>query len=379
MNSNDANFIERCLRQYYYEYFGIIDVPSKLSRHEFGYKKINSNITRHIQLQNVGELRTELMRELPLDVFLSSARYLSPASPMADKEWQYADLIFDIDAKDLNLECRPSHTVSVCVKCGRSDNKRCPCATPQVNQVSLTCDNCINASKNEVKKLLDILHNDIGVEKSQTRIYFSGNEGFHVHVSGSKFSSLKSLERSELIDYIMFRDIRPETLGMKKSGPAQLPQLDDAGWPGRFARHVFGSKSARPKIAKKITSDGYKKFADTLKTLSNPLGARIDPGVTTDIHRIFRMPGTINGKSGMTKILCEDLTKFNPYTDAVLIRDEKVTIRASCPTAFKLKRQKFGPYDNQCVSVPAYAAVYMICKGLGHITPNDTDTDADKT
>ena len=28
------------------------------------------------------------------------------------------------------------------------------------------------------------------------------------------------------------------------------------------------------------------------------IGAKIDPNVTMDIHRIFRLPGSINSKSG---------------------------------------------------------------------------------
>ena len=31
--------------------------------------------------------------------------------------------------------------------------------------------------------------------------------------------------------------------------------------------------------------------------------AKIDPNVTMDIHRIFRLPGSINSKSGLTKII----------------------------------------------------------------------------
>lgn len=367
MNSADEEFISQCLRKYYYEYFGIINVPSKLNRHEFGYKKPNSGMIRHIQLQDAAELRTTLMQELPLEVFISPARYLFPALPMAEKEWQNADLVFDIDAKDLNLECRPSHTVQVCATCGMSGDKRCSCDSPKINSTSVACNNCTNASKNEVKKLLDILSNDIGIEESQIEIYFSGNDGFHIHVQDSKLSSLNSLERSELVDYVMFKGILPERLGVKKDSVTSLPKSTDLGWPGRFARHMSGSKMVRQKKNKKTTIDDYAQFTNTLSTLSNTLGARIDPGVTVDIHRIFRMSGTINGKSGMTKMLCTDISKFNPYKDAVFIHDKKVTVRASCPIQFKLMNKKFGPYHNEDVNIPAYAATYLICKRLAHI------------
>lgn len=368
MNQVSEEFISQCLRKYYYEYFGLINAPSKLNRHEFGYKKPNSKMIRHIQLQNTAELRTTLMQELPLEVFISPARYLFPTLSMAEKEWQDADLIFDIDAKDLNLDCRPSHTVQVCSACGMPSGEKCSCDSPKINDISVACNKCINASKNEVKKLLNILSNDIGIEESQIKIYFSGNDGFHIHVCNSKFSNLNSRERSELVDYVMFQGILPERLGMKKGSVAAPPKSTDLGWPGRFARYMYGSKTAHKKRNEKITPDDYAKFTDTLGTLSNELGVRIDPGVTADIHRIFRMPGTINGKSGMTKMLCPDITKFNPYKDAVLIHDKKVVVHASCPVQFKLMGKKFGPYNGEDVNMPAYAAVYLICKGLAHIT-----------
>ena len=34
-----------------------------------------------------------------------------PNLSMNEKDWKEADLIFDIDAKDLNLPCREHHTV----------------------------------------------------------------------------------------------------------------------------------------------------------------------------------------------------------------------------------------------------------------------------
>jgi len=86
-----------------------------------------------------------------------------------------------------------------------------------------------------------------------------------------------------------------------------------------------------------------------------------------DIHRIFRLPGSINSKSGLTKILCTDLTKFDPYTDASFLNDDSVEVLVNCPIEFKLKNKKFGPYINEKISLPTYAAVYLICKKLAII------------
>ena len=108
-------------------------------------------------------------------------------------------------------------------------------------------------------------------------------------------------------------------------------------------------------------------FKKLLDDVSQQIGVKIDPNVTMDIHRIFRLPGSINSKSGLTKILCTDITKFDPYTDACFLNDNSVEILANCPIEFKLKNKKFGPYLNQKISVPTYAAAYMICKKLATI------------
>ena len=97
-------------------------------------------------------------------------------------------------------------------------------------------------------------------------------------------------------------------------------------------------------------------------------GAKIDPNVTMDIHRIFRLPGSINSKSGLTKILCENLQTFDPYIEASFIGDDSVEVLANCPIEFKLKNKKFGPYLNEKVTIPRFAAVYLICKKLASLS-----------
>jgi len=86
-----------------------------------------------------------------------------------------------------------------------------------------------------------------------------------------------------------------------------------------------------------------------------------------DIHRIFRLPGSINSKSGLAKIHCDNLSKFDPYVEASFLSDDSVEVFANCPIEFRLKNKKFGPYINEKVTIPTYAAVYMICKKLARI------------
>ena len=110
-------------------------------------------------------------------------------------------------------------------------------------------------------------------------------------------------------------------------------------------------------------------FQKTLDDASSSIGVKIDPSVTMDIHRIFRLPGSINSKSGLTKTRCDDdLKNFDPYTDAsFLADDDNIQVFADCPIQFKLKDRTFGPYNSQITTVPTFAAAYMICKKLARI------------
>jgi len=223
MNENNIKFLEDSFKKYYFNHFNLIFTPQRTSEREFGYQKFNSGFfNRHISLKDDKELHLLFMQNIPSDVYCSNAYYAFPNSPMNEKDWKEADLIFDIDAKDLDLPCRKNHVVSICNECNEisKDTNQCvKCNSTKLEKKSLPCKLCINASKIEVNKLSNILIDDLGIDKENIHVYFSGNEGFHVYVFNSQFQKIGSKERSELVDYIMFRGAIPETFGMKKFKP----------------------------------------------------------------------------------------------------------------------------------------------------------------
>ena len=373
MHENDLKFLEETFKQYYFDHFDFIHIPDRSLEREYGYKKFNSGMVRHISLKTDKDLHLMLMTNVPSDVFCSNAYYSFPNLPMAEKDWKEADLIFDIDAKDLNLSCRKDHTCIKCISCGEISLLQdvCPkCKSNKLDLLSLPCQNCISGVKKEVLNLIKILTNDLQIDDENVRISFSGNEGFHLYVANSFYNQLGSKERGDLIDYIMFRRAIPERFGFKKENPSRLlfPELDEAGWRGRVAKELFGSKSKRSKAITKIISNGYFAYQQILEEMGkHSIGIKIDPNVTVDIHRIFRLEGSLNSKSGLAKLACENIEKFNPYVEACLIDDKPVEVSANSPIEFRLKNRKFGPYTNEKVFVPKYVAVYMLCKGIASL------------
>jgi len=365
MHEKDIQFVEESFKKYYFDHFDLIHVPEKPEQREFGFQKFTGGMNRHISIKDDKELHLFLRNNLPSDVYCSNACYSFPNLPMSEKDWKGADLIFDIDAKDLNLDARKKHSIAKCTSCNKISNLQdsCPhCNSQKISIITLTCRDCIEATKNEVRKLVNILSNDFNIEEENIKIYFSGNEGFHIYVLNSEYDKTESKERSELSDYLMFRGAIPERFGFKKSS---FPELDDKGWKGRVSKQIFGSESKRKKVIKEIVSNGESSFQVLLEKLKDTIGVKIDPNVTMDIHRIFRLPGSINSKSGLTKLYCENLEKFDPYKMACFIDDEPIEITANTPIKFVLKNKEFGPYENEKIELPSFVAVYMICKGIG--------------
>ena len=373
MFENDLKFLEESFKQYYFDHFDLIHVPDRSNEREYGYKKFNSGMIRHLSLKTDKDLHLMLMTNLPSDVFCSNGYYSFPNLPMTEKDWKEADLIFDIDAKDLELSCRKDHTCMKCASCAEISlvQDACPkCKSNKLDLISLPCQNCISGVKKEVLNLVKILTSDLQIDDKNIRISFSGNEGFHVYVTNSSYNQLGSNERRDLIDYVKFQNAIPERFGFPKNKPSRssFPDLGDSGWAGRVAKELFGSKSISSKTITKVISDGRVAYQQRLEEMKNSIGVKIDSNVTSDIHRIFRLEGSLNSKSGLVKLVCEDIEKFNPYTEACLIDDKPVEISVNLPIKFRLKNTDFGPYANEKISVPRYAAVYMICKGIASVS-----------
>ncbi len=369
IQKHDEIFLETAFKKYYFDNFKLFSIPKRPNEREFGYQKFNSGMIRHLSINTDEQLRLLLMTNVPSDVYCSNAYYTFPNLPMKDKDWKEADLIFDVDAKDLNLSCRPKHICQKCIGCNSTFQNLpvCPqCNSNKIESKSFPCIHCIDASKNEIQKLYKILTDDLNISESHIQTYFSGNEGFHVHVIDSDFQTWGSQERRFLSNYVSFKNVLPDRYGMKKHNAKKenFPSLDENGWRGRVAKSLFGSKSKRSKVISDMMAKDYTSFQNTLLEIAPKIGAIIDPNVTTDIHRVFRLAGSINSKSGLTKTHCDDIKKFDPYFDACFIDDTDVQVQADCPVSFKLKRTKFGPYTNEKVTLPRFAAVYLICKGF---------------
>ena len=155
MNAKDVTLLEDTFKKFYFEHFDLLHVPEDPNQREFGYQKFNGGMNRHISLKSDKELHLLLMQNKPSDVYCSNARYMFPNLPMSEKDWQNAELIFDIDAKDLRKEHPKDNTLIKCSDCNEISqlNTSCPnCQSSKLSFITLTCNDCIKSTKDEVIK-----------------------------------------------------------------------------------------------------------------------------------------------------------------------------------------------------------------------------------
>jgi DNA primase small subunit len=381
--SKTISIIRRAFREYYFNQSNAIEEPIKMEQREFGYMHFGqAGMLRHLSFKSKKELDAVLVREAPSDVYCSNAYYRFPTQqPMQEKQWLGADLIFDIDGKDLGMPCVPSHSYSVCINCGyvsappeqdeeRSSYSCLSCGYKKADHVSIPCSKCIDGSKKEARHLMDFLLRDIGLEHNAINIYFSGNNGFHVHINDDACSSLDPQARSDLVGYLSGTGLMLESVGVRKTNTdgsfyIKFPKSGlTYGWRRRIAEKLKIDITSAVKLKNIVNQyGGYNSFKVELDRLARTMGVRIDPQVTTDVHRIFRMPGTLNSKSGLSKTKSRDLYSFDPFVDACLLGDDKISLRVKTPVKLKLKGSSFN-ISNESAEIPAYAAVYLMCKGL---------------
>jgi DNA primase small subunit len=336
----------------------------------------------------------------PSDMYYSSAYYEQPDAPdMGSKGWIGADLIFDIDADHIPTSCNKIHDKWTCVNCGFNGRgeqpQKCPsCAGEKFDEDTWPCEECLNSAKGETKKLLDILSKDFGFSEKDTDIFFSGHRGYHVHVDDETVKNLDSMARKEIADYVtgLGLDTNLYTLENNESGKANLKNI---GWRNRIIQGISGiilnSKigdlqkiglkrniaeiivknkdttlknlnAAKPHgLPKGLGTETYRKLVEHSKKFQS---AKVDTVVTTDVHRLIRLPGTLHGKTGFRKVSIpiESLEDFDPFKKAIAFKEGTIKTIVSDAPKFRLNNEEFGPFRNEKVELPMAAALLLICK-----------------
>jgi len=360
---NDASkaFLKSAYKEYYFRSADAVEFPDEIEEREFGYIPFGGGMVRHLSFKTRGEALAEVLKQSPSSVYCSNARYEYPARPIEEKGWLGAELIFDIDATDIPTPCKRGHDLWYCDSCKSSGKlprpPRCPKCQGATEEFHGTCEVCLSAAKDHARRVVDFLTNDFAVDRGSIRVYFSGNRGYHLHVFDSRFDRLDPAARGEIAEYM-----KGSSLPAPISMAAQLRKKPQGGGPqgGGWTRRITG-----------YVDEWMPTFEGTLqKLVSESIAtqrALVDSSVTTDIHRVFRLAGTLHGNTGMSKMAVASLDSFDPQTDPVVLSDRPVKLAVSFYPRFRCKNREFGPYESGTVELPTYAAVQILTRGLGEV------------
>ena len=354
MHETVISFLRKIYREHYFRHHDLVEIPSSMAAREFGYIPFGGGMIRHLSFKNPGELFAELVKQAPSSVFCSNATYERPTLQMDEKVWMGADLIFDIDADSIPTPCKSKHTWWFCNNCHRggmgTKPAKCPsCRAESVEQVHWSCRECLGASKEHLRRLVGFLEDDFGVNAKEIRLYFSGNRGYHAQIHDERFQMADPQMRGEIASYV-----RGSNLNLRMQDRAGGDT--DFGWKRKSNLLIKANGTNHSKRNQKLTNE-----------ITGAYAALVDESVTTDVHRVFRMPGTLHGNSGLLKMRIDSLDEFDPERNPVVLGGETVTVRVYYSPEFFLKGNRFGPYNSSIVQIPIYAAVFLLARGLGEL------------
>lgn len=349
----------------------------RVEQKEFGFGDFEQRILRrHRAFKSQRDLDAYLAAAAPPSISVSTAFYKYPdGRPMEAKGWLGSELVFDLDSSDLNLECQKTH--------GRS----------------WVCPNCLAAVKMEVFKLIEnFLVPDFAVPKKDISINFSGNRGYHLHVSDLRFLDLTTKQRTQITGYITAKEIDLNVffpaLG-EKGKQLRGPKPTDKGWGGKLARGTISalnagedalvrlgidSQAARKLVKKKadvilgITMGNWDRigvpkkaefWGNVLKGMTISQTSLIDRNVTNGTEHLIRLPNTIHSDTGLCAMRLgsvDELEKFDPMKEAVLFRAGAVRVYIEKSQPLEIGGMLFGPFEKQRIELPTYAALYLLLK-----------------
>jgi DNA primase small subunit len=298
-------------RRYYQEEWSERDLPSfiieSLEMREFGFDHDGFGPKdRYNRFNGVDELGIFLRERAPFSAYNSVSYYDEPDKR---KGWKKAELVFDIDAKEM--------TIKTC----------CP-----IGQV---CNDCLERAKEVALEITRLLEGNLGV-KDIFHVY--SGRGYHIRAFDEDIMAQGSEVRAEIFDFVrdslytspdsmmnppvFISPLTKKTLaGLIESGADYLRTL-----PGIGLKKAEKLTAHKDEIIDDIKSDritglkevlGEKSAQKFLEHIYKAHVTVLDAKVTVDIKRILRLPSSLHSTVSMKCMEIKDLRAFAPLRDAV--------------------------------------------------------------
>ncbi|MEM3828248.1 MAG: DNA primase small subunit PriS [Conexivisphaerales archaeon] len=377
---------------------------SEINRREFGFNLFEGRMLRHKSFKKAEDLEAFLRDSVPSDAYFSCAYYENPEAEMDRKGWLGADLIFDIDADHIPTPCSKIHDTWICSNCGFTGRgitpEKCPiCSGEKFDATTWPCEICLESAKVETLKLLDMLTKDFGFSEKEIRLFFSGHRGYHIHIESDIVKKLDALARKEIVDYMICQGLDIISYSKRKRNNLFKDHTSDYSWAKRIkesmAKFIHEATEddlreigLKKNISKTVIQNketfiknlklgtfhgvggvGFETFKKLIEHAAKIQSVKIDTVVTTDVHRLIRLPETLHGKTGLKKVEFSpsEIDNFDPFKRAIAFKEGTITVFVSDSPEFRVSDETYGPYKNQKVTLPTAAAMLLICKGKAEV------------
>tara|TARA_A100001037_G_scaffold158341_1_gene142748 strand:+ start:3952 stop:5085 length:1134 start_codon:yes stop_codon:yes gene_type:complete len=339
---------------------------------------------RHQSILEAGGVHEFLMGNKPKHVYFSAGMYQRPGAPsMGGKNWTGSDLIFDLDADHLQ----------------------------SFDSEGKSYAEMLYACKEELWKLLDLLIEDFGF--SNLDIVFSGGRGYHVHIRRDSIKKLDRSARREVVDYILGAGVNLDTIvqtktiagiGLKnptkkrsigsrggwgkrvhnsimerieklQSMEMESAQMELQSFDGIGAKKALNILSIMDKKYREIENGNIDVHPDFLTWVKKLIpivvgeeSSSIDEPVTTDIHRLIRLPLSLHGGTALQvkPVEYENLDKFDPLEQAIPDRFKQRNIKIFTEGMEGQIVEIGGEtivLEDGINTVPEYAAMFLMARG----------------
>ncbi len=303
MELKEASLRERKI--YYHEEWKEKDVPEfiveRIGEREFAFDHDGNGYNdRYKGFEKIGLFSDFLVKNFPYAVCTSVSYYSKPKNR---EDWRGAELVFDIDAKDLAV-------------------KTCDCKESKV------CEKCLFEAKEIVLNIKDTLVQDLGIKRLFA--VYSGR-GYHLRAVDDEVLPLE--RRSEILEYVTGSK-RPKDLFLSQGYSAvyrkmfilTFNKIREKNLP--FSKNITDTLlSEKNSIISKLMSChadfldikgiGSKTKNDFMGHIQKINGSLVDGKVTVDVKRILRLPSTLHSKVSMKCVEIKNLEIFDPLKDAI--------------------------------------------------------------
>jgi len=302
-------------KRYYKEEWNIKQVPEFISNtiqeREFGFDHIGRGPNDRYKTFRTPEfLRRFLKVRTPFAAYSSVAFY---NKPQRRDGWNGAELVFDVDAKDIPV-------------------RTCECEG--------VCDICLNEAREIVCGLIDVLKGDLGLKN--IHVVYSGR-GYHDRVLDPSVLKTDSDVRSQIVKYIIGADVPENEFSLDFERVSYEHFVIPFGYPKVFTDRVkytmlhLNKNNKLDDVNKKLLNDvlkyrnliennqwgpfkgkiGPQRYRKVIGGIASLNMSLVDAKVSIDLKRILRLPSSLHSMVSMKCTVVKNIETFDPFKEAV--------------------------------------------------------------